>query len=69
MSCGSKSFYLFMNLPGAEVCPTSMKNLFRSSLIQNVFRVGLVTIVAGRYAGSSCGLGARGGGPVLAGDQ
>jgi methionine-rich copper-binding protein CopC len=33
-----------MNLPGPEVCPTGMKNLFRGSHIQNVFRVGLMTI-------------------------
>jgi copper resistance protein C len=44
MSCASKSIDLFMNLPGPEVCPTSMKNLFRSSPNQNVFRVGLTTI-------------------------
>ena len=46
MSCASKSIGLFMNLVGAEVCPTSMKNLFRSSLIQNVFRVRLMTAIA-----------------------
>ena len=69
MSCASKSIDLFMNLPGAEVCPTSMKNLVRSSLIQNVFRVGLMTIalvfvLVPRVASAHAVVC-----PVLAGDQ